>query len=242
MRYVGVTGFMSQASVKDALELVGNDTHAKLMVGVLASSKTLRGERNKYPERYPLVSEIARIFVPDRRALNLIHYATDDQLTLREQLCHLMKLGGPWLDGFQLNVYWPDKDAIPLDAKYVVLQLGPRALSDEGDLERLARSVYSYVGYIKAVLIDASGGRGVPIDPEKAEAYIKAIRDFCGNTFDIGIAGGLNADNLDRVRDLVQRYDLSIDAEGGLRYPVTDRMSTESMCRYVAAGFGMIED
>jgi len=67
--YIGITGFVSAAEVKvaitsyrDACATTRRDPTHDLMVGVLASSKTLDGEANKYPLRYPKRERIFDVF------------------------------------------------------------------------------------------------------------------------------------------------------------------------------------
>lgn len=76
--YIGVTGFMTRVEVRAVLETVPAGSKYRLMVGVLMSSKTLRGEQNKWPGRYPKRETVPKIFVDDPRTFNLVHYATDN--------------------------------------------------------------------------------------------------------------------------------------------------------------------
>lgn len=246
--YIGVTGFMTNVAVDFALKAFdrlayGGSRDHLLMVGVLASSKTLRGETNKYPNRYPAVSKIAEIFPPHRRTLNLVHYATDDQHTLREQIEELLKLGGRDLDGFQLNVTWPEPTAIGVgNGKRVVLQLNARALEQAGnDAVTVSSMLADYRTFITDVLIDASGGRGIPIDVEKAEEYVAVISENNRN-LGIGIAGGLSLKSLDQInqiKELIERFPfLSIDAEGKLRTS-EDHLDIKTMEDYIVEADGL---
>lgn len=246
--YIGVTGFMTRGEVNQALATLDNlerekmrSPHHLLMVGVLASSKTLAGGTNKYPKRYPKVTEIEPIFPPDRRTLNLIHYATDDQETLYEQLCQLVEYSGPYLDGFQLNIAWPNPDTLShFGAEHdmrIVLQLGSRALElCEHDPKKVVRELKQYDGLISHVLLDMSGGKGVPMDPAKTAEYVDALHSFNESLsgpcpeFGVGIAGGLAGGAFEPIKNLVQKYKgLSIDAEGRLRSSQDD------------LGYGMVD-
>jgi hypothetical protein len=221
--YIGVTGFMSTEEVSSALkefEALFNWRRCKLMVGVLASSKTLAGGTNKWPNRYPKVGDIAGLFPQNNRALNLIHYSTDDRGTLKYQLQEMIRLGGDRLHGFQLNIRWPDPESIAfLQGRRVVLQLGRRALDEVGnDPKAAADRLDAYRGIVTDVLVDASGGNGIPIDVDTAMAYVSAISRQPG--FGVGVAGGLSASTLDPLWRLVDTWpSLSIDAEGRLRTP-----------------------
>jgi len=237
--YIGVTGFMKKAEVSAALETLDrlpNASAHKLMVGVLASGKTLAGRLNKWPNRYPNINDIATLFPSDRRTVNLIHYATDDRRTLEEQLFTLIRLGGKYLDGFQLNVRWPDPETIKditCNCNRLVLQLGRGALEEAGnDPEFAAKCLDAYEGVITDVLVDASGGRGIPIDPGAAQAYVRAI-GARHPRLGIGVAGGLSSQAVGQLQPLVGPFpNLSMDAEGRLRTP-EDHLDIEAMKDYI---------
>lgn len=243
--YIGVTGFMTREEVATAIEALDglpNWSTRMLMVGILASSKTLRGETNKWPNRYPNIRNIARLFPSHRRTINLIHYATDDQHTLPEQLGQLIELGGRYLDGFQLNVTWPEPSRIAVGkGKRVVLQLNRRALAAcDNDPDRVAEQLDHYIEFITDVLVDASGGLGIPMDIGVAEVYVRAIgvrhRDL-----GIGVAGGLSHEGMERLQSLADKFpNLSVDAEGRLRTPAPeDNLNIEAMRAYISIADGL---
>lgn len=244
--YIGVTGFMSRDEVLAALEAIDhlpNWSDRKLMVGVLASSKTLAGQSNKWPNRYPKVDDIAELFPADRRTVNLIHYATDDCHTLGDQLEALVRLGGKYLDGFQLNVRWPDPSTIIVVPPYmrVVLQINPRALADaDNNPATVAKFLTDYNGVISDVLIDASGGRGTLMDPIAARGYLEAIV-AAHPKLGIGVAGGLSAQTVGQLQKLVDLFPkLSVDAEGRLR-TTDDHLDLQAMKTYISVADGLFD-
>ncbi|MFZ2682110.1 MAG: hypothetical protein WAZ14_03395 [Patescibacteria group bacterium] len=232
------------AAALASLDDLPNWSTRVLMVGVLASSKTLRGETNKWPNRYPNVFDIVGLFPPHRRTVNLIHYASDDYHTLPEQLDQLMDLGGRYLDGFQLNVTWPEPSRIDIGKRMrVVLQLNRKALEvHDNNPERVAKELDWYKPYITDVLIDASGGLGIPMDVEIAEAYVRAIG---GRHTDlgIGVAGGLSHEGMKDIRPLAEKFpNLSLDAEGRLRTPAPeDRIDVDAMQSYISIADGLFD-
>jgi hypothetical protein len=242
--YIGVTGFMTEVEVAAAVaafDALPNSRQRVLMVGVLASSKTLRGEQNRWPNRYPKVGEIARLLSPHRRVLNLIHFATDDQHTLRDQIEQLMDFGGRYLDGFQLNMSWPEPDHFRVvQGMRIVLQLGPRALAMCNDPDQVAVRLDDYNSLITDVLLDGSGGHGVPIDVESAATYVRAI-GARHRELGLGVAGGLSHEGLDRIQPLMDEFPwLSFDAEGRLRTPAPeDTLDLELTRRYIAKAGSM---
>lgn len=218
--YIGVTGFMSRLEVEAVLSIFPENGPRDLMVGVLASAKTMAEPPIpvRWPQRYPRKEDIADIFVDDPRAVNLVHYATDDRHTLGEQLPRIP--GGDLMHGYQLNVAWPSINPMKQATKdrRVVLQIGRKAVEEAKDSpSQVAWELSFYRDFVTDVLFDPSGGKGLPLDLDRAAAFVKAIAEACP-TLGIGIAGGLSADRLPEVAPLLKRFPfLSIDAEGRLR-------------------------
>ncbi len=228
--YIGITGFMSRNEVKwawDAFEKTRLSPDYKLMVGVLASLKTLYGHANKWPNRYPAVKDISGIFIQDATMLNLVHYNSKNTDMLFVQLMALTELIGVELfDGFQLNIAWPNElEILAYKAHYpgkkIVLQVGGDDFETiENSPEKLVERLMVYdVGLIDYVLLDTSGGKGKTLDPEKLKDYLAAIdkeSDF--HDMGVGVAGGLSWDTMHLLKPLLKQIPyLSIDAEGKLR-------------------------
>ncbi|MFH0987851.1 MAG: hypothetical protein V1763_00580 [Parcubacteria group bacterium] len=235
--YIGITGFMSPDEVERIMNVVRIDGNRNLMVGVLASSKTLHGFKNKYPGRYPSVRRIKDIFFQRPAMLNLIHYSTDAPETLAAQLGKLMQWGGNKVHGFQLNVAWPSVAEIRehkrrYPATTIVLQVGKHAMElVDSSPNACAERVAQYDGVVDYVLIDPSGGRGEPLSVVTARDYLSAIRNH-GIKMGLVVAGGLCAATLSRIKPLIKEFpDLSIDAEGRLRTP-DDHLDIEAAIAY----------
>src|SRR3989344_4138009 len=182
--YIGITGFMSKDEVAHILGHVPYNGYRQVMIGILASLKTMQGIQNKWPNRYPTVDKITNIFQPHPRALNLIHYNTKQTETLDRQLDVMTMLGGPHLHGFQLNIAWPPSALLAAYRKQyskmiVVLQIGEHALALTGHSpHRVAEELaLNYDGLVDAILIDPSGGYGKSLNPSKARDYLDAIRE-----------------------------------------------------------------
>lgn len=239
--YIGVTGFMSREEVKTALAAAPHGCHRRLMVGVLASEKTLRYETNKYPRRYPSCLDIHKIFVDDSRALNLVHYATrsigpTDELY--RQMYRAMEFGGPDCHGIQLNVSTPPRedDILRFRGSYPDAVVVCQWRWGWGWGEQLPWM--STPENFSGVLIDASGGRGVLFDEQQVRSDLARVTP-CWDV-GIGIAGGLCAESLELVRPLLAEWpELSIDAEGKLRTPADD-LNIEAMKAYLRAAFEMV--
>lgn len=244
--YIGVTGFISRDEVNEALKEVFLSEY-RLMVGVLMSSKTLRGEQNKWPHRYPKKDEVGGIFIDSERVLNLIHYSTDQPEGLPEQLKEITTLAGPYLDGFQLNISWPSVDSLKeyfeaYPEKTLILQIGSRALSKIESLEKFKELLTAYRPIISGVLIDESDGTGRLFDSDRASHYLQTASEVQG--LGLGVAGGLQTQTLHQLYPLIEKFSgLSIDAEGGLRTPSPeDALSVSCMQDYLREAFLMLDD
>ncbi|MGN6107740.1 MAG: hypothetical protein ACTHU0_21705 [Kofleriaceae bacterium] len=216
--YIGVSGFMTRAEVQAALGAFP-DCGRKLMVGVLVSAKTLRGETNSYPRRYPRPEDIAGIFVDDPRCLNMVHFASDEPPDV-ETLIRLVDVGGPCCHGVQFNVSWPRPDSIlAMRTACYAGKREPRLVFQVNDLTRPVRAwraiAERYNGVVTDVLLDGSWGRGVTLKPWVVAAAAAAVRAGWRGV-GLGVAGGLCAEALPSVARLL-RDGVSIDAEGRLR-------------------------
>lgn len=238
--YIGVTGFVIPAEVKHALSVFEGmlgwkiDSH-DLMVGVLVSSHTLVGERGKFEVRYPKVKEIQKILSPHRRVINLVHYATHDPQTLGQQLTDIVQLSGNYLDGFQLNMVWPDPARLKvIRGMRVVLQLGSVAIKSlDFDPEKIAERLDRYDGIITDVLIDRSGGRGRAINVEETVGLAEAVNARHPELL-FGVAGGLSRETLKSLIPMKEKFgcNFSVDAEGKLRNE-WDRLKWDDMTDYL---------
>ncbi len=253
-QYIGITGFAAQREVLGLLPLIARADVARrsVMIGALASLKTLTGERTRHGDLYPPIERIGYVFADHPNAFNLIHYSTDDQPGLSVQLTRLAQLGGPYLHGVQLNIAWPDREHLALfrqrhpDLK-IVLQIGSRAFDIvERSPEKLAAKVAEYDGLVDHALLDGSGGRGVPLDAITLLPHLEALAPLAERGLGLGVAGGLAPDNVRTVMEpLVREFPaLSFDAENRLRLPAAKRLHDGYVRRYlreaiVACGRGV---
>ena len=214
MRYVGVSGFVSRAEADFALSVL--PAGLTLMVGVLASPKSLSDIKNAWHKRYAAPADISGVFSPDPRCLNLLHWS-DDKPADAARVRQLRTVAGPYCHGFQLNLEsWPltaDAASEMCDTD-IVLQFRP-GVSSATDLVRTVDSLQESRAH---VLFDGSGGRGRLVDMAAAVASIGKLRDVLPPHVHYGVAGGLCADTLGlAMRPALIESRLSIDAEGRLR-------------------------
>ncbi len=221
--YIGVTGFMLRQEVDWVLKTLPEDFGRLVMIGVLVSGKTLHGQPNKWPNRYPKGEVLKTLFPDNRHALNLIHFNTKEPERLLYDMCLAQDLCGSNCHGFQLNIAWPDKKVLQdykakaqFHHKTIVLQVGGKALDEMGrHPTRVMARVQEYAGLVDYVLIDPSGGLGKEFELSLARNYLE--RQNIAPDVGFGIAGGLHGENIERLRELASKYEFSIDAEGKLR-------------------------
>lgn len=257
--YIGVTGFTKLVEVAAALSIFPENSERKLMVGVLATWKSLRDipMKPRWAKQTPDPKLICDLFRSDKQVLNLVHYSTqegqensmvNDMIKIHEFVGHQ----NPNFHGFQLNLAWPDVDLF--DSQYLsdyqknafrpcrdwlVLQIGQKAVEMAGGTPRgVADKLYHYVGTVDGILLDPSGGLGKPFDTERAREFLSEIAER-GWNLGLGVAGGLGPDSLDLVEPLVSEFpDLSIDAQGRLRNAEND-LDPESVKTYLTKALQM---
>lgn len=248
--YVGVTGFTNRTQVEAAISAFTRASRRVLMVGVLASHKSLRGVplQRTWAVQTPHLETLAELFVMSDQVLNLVHYAADqgDLGHLADDLAFIAQYAGLCLGGFQLNIPWPDpqvlracrknRDRFPLSPHFV-LQVSAEAVAEAGGtMEGVAARLAAYEGVADYALFDASGGKGKPLDADRALAFLCACR---GLRLRFGVAGGLGADSLSLVEPVLAEFpETSFDAQGKLQGP--DGLNVPNMERYLARAAALV--
>ena len=218
--YIGVTGFMNRGEVLFALSLLPKKLYFSLMVGILVSEKTLSGNFNKHPYKYPKKERISEIFVEDPRVFNVVHFHTGNHLRLSEQLNEIVDLSGNYLHGFQLNIAWPEVSQIEEFKKFnckhlIILQINKKTLT--GSMNDFLDKLGNYVHVIDAVLFDLSGGEGKLLNVSKSLEYLRSIKERYP-FLNLGVAGGLGPKTLNILNPIDDEFEtLSRDAEQGLQ-------------------------
>jgi hypothetical protein len=227
------------------------------MVGVLASQKTLRGEPNKWPARYPVREKLASVFVGHERAINLIHLHSEPGRQLLHDMEAVHELGVfnfgsvSQLCGFQLNVRWPERRILERYRKsfdseirrmVIVLQVGNGAMEDVGwNPGDMAERVKEYGDLVDYVLVDPSGGRGIKFNPGLIVPCLRAIKEKCRQELRTVVAGGLGPETLHLVEPLLQEFPgISIDAEGAL-LGEDGKQDLKKTCLYLQRSFDMFD-
>jgi hypothetical protein len=246
--YIGVTGFTTAGEALDLLRSVQGDAGGRrVMIGVLASVRTLRGHEEPWgARRHPRVTAIADLFPDHPLAWNAVHFHSAGEEPLAASLEALIRLAGPRLHGVQLNIAWPAAGTLAeVRAAHpgvaFILQIAGDALAAmEGSVERVARRLAEeYAGLIDGVLFDASRGRGIPFVVDEAAAFLAAVAAASPGLI-LAVAGGLSPETLYLLEPLVRRLPaLAIDAEGRLR-DAEDRLVPERAAEYVQRAVEML--
>ncbi|MDO8566767.1 MAG: hypothetical protein Q7R58_01290 [bacterium] len=250
--YIGITGFMSLPEVvvcNNAFREAVSNTNEKggtlpadlkFMVGVLVNIKTLLGETNRRPNRYPPIARVPEIFsLKDRHLLRTIHYNTDDI----ERVEQIMAIAPADIDALQLNIRWANPVKLQkVRRKYpnlrIILQVGAGALADVSEPEDiylgLGKALRAYEGVADDFLVDSSGGEGKELDVWKTFACLADSEIPRGMM--PGAAGGRDADNLSGFQGLVRRLGrpINFDAERRLRTD-EDHLDLAKASRYLSS-------
>jgi hypothetical protein len=221
--YVGITGFTDREQVQTLSRYAHMNDGRLFMVGLLMSSKTLRGESNKWPNRFPTSENMGNIFTDSIGVLNMIHFHADKDRNLGAEMEAALYRVGRRTDGFQLNMVWPDVKQIQrVKAIYphlkIVIQVGERSFRSvqNSPRELAAKLKREYSDVADYVLFDMSGGTGKDLDLSLTGRCLSEIREKLPN---VGLvaAGGLCGENIADILPLIRKIpDLSFDAEGKL--------------------------
>jgi len=217
-------------------------------MGVLVSSQSLRGEPNKWPNRYPNTRKIAGVFTHNPDTFNVIHYNTDQPATLSNQLTEVRRLAGPNLHGFQINMAWPSVTELRRFTdqnpdQQMILQINREAFwAVEGLTGGIIYKLkQEYLGFVDHILLDLSAGYGRPLDTAWARQQLQELQG-AELGIGLGVAGGLGPASLQLVEPLAKDFpELSIDAEARLR-DGNDNLDLDLVQDYLRQAFVMFGD
>jgi hypothetical protein len=226
--YIGVTGVTTPKEAEETLLGFPPRISRKLMIGVLVSRESMRGEPvgSRWEKQFPPMEGIDKLFLDDPKLLNLFHYS-NRQPQASSMLADMLKLhdiGGPNLHGTQLNIPWPQinqlddyRRAVGYDSR-IVLQIGKESMVQAGhSFDRAVEMLSHYIGLIDDILFDMSGGTGHAIYATHALEFLRLVSD---QRWDLGfsVAGGLGPNSTHLVTGVHNEFThLSIDAQHNLR-------------------------
>jgi len=226
--YIGITDFENHDQVKAMVEIFKEASAGKkprtLMVGVMMSHSTLRGIPTKWAEVWPQKELVGDLFLRELNpfVLNTLHYADFKQRTTHDDLTEAISWadmrGG--LHAVQLDMPWPDLKVVGMREFHMILQVGTVAINAcDNDRNAVVSKIGEYKDAVEVILLDLSGGKGIPLDAKLLAEYIRDIKNRYDNHFIIAVAGGLGPDTMHLIESIVEEFpDISIDAQGKLRF------------------------
>ncbi|MFA6461960.1 MAG: hypothetical protein WCV90_06880 [Candidatus Woesearchaeota archaeon] len=179
--YVGITGPVSVQETRDICKefsevVYSMDSPHIPMLGFLVSYKTLN-EQPTQNRRYPPINALKDLLrATDKRVLTMVHYNSKEVDTLSTQVAQIFN--GIYEEGLckaiQLNIVWPDIGQVDRIKEQhpdmqIVFQASHKAMEGKTP-NQIATGVRCYGDSISYVLIDPSGGRGMPFDLESSVA------------------------------------------------------------------------
>ena len=233
--YVGITGPVNIKETKYICKEFSEagysmDSPHIPMLGFLVSYKTLNG-RTTQNRRCPPANSLPELLrSTNGRVLTMVHYYSKKMKTLSNQVAQIFDgvYENALCKAIQLNIVWPDIGQVAKIREQhpdmqVVFQASHKA-TDGKTPNQIAKNVQDYGDSISYVLIDPSGGRGMPFDLESSVAIYSELRDQCPDLA-IGFAGGFTGENVaPRLKEIFKQIEedkFCIDAEGGLRDKIT---------------------
>jgi phosphoribosylanthranilate isomerase len=215
-------------------------TMGRFAVGMLMSEKTgLQGIPNRHGSIYPLPKDASDIvsarfdfeknYPGGEPLLVLLHYNTDHPEIIGDQLNEAIEPIAEGIDGVQVNNLKFGRQVNSLTRFKrehpdvpVILQAHRKMLADLEPSE-FAKKLSSVQDIVDYVWLDLSGGLGIDVDSSAMRPYIETIKIEVPAMM-IGVAGGLNAQNLDeKIGPLLGDHpDLSWDSQTGVQYKSGD--------------------
>ena len=229
--YVGITGpANSQETIDICREFSEagysmNSPHIP-MLGFLVSYKTLNGQAIKN-KRYPPVNTLSKLLeATDGKVLTMVHYNSREIDSLSNQISHVFEgiYENNLCRALQLNIVSPDisqvqkiKETHP--EMLIVFQASNKFMKGKSP-EEISKEIKEYGDSINYVLIDPSGGRGIPFNLESSITIYSELKEKCPDLTG-GFAGGFTGKNvssrLNKIITQTKEKDFCIDTEGGMR-------------------------
>lgn len=257
-QYTGVCDVVSPDDVRAMLSELRNsraDSERRLMVGIMTHPAVINPDaklpdevRHAIQSEFPSIEQISQGFIDDPDVMNTIHYAdlygpngprkAGEAPDVLKNLELCVEHGGPNLDAIQLDLVWPDPDALlEFRRKHpdieIVLQLGKFSFGEDGKIDEVevTKRLSEYGRSVDHVLLDLSMGKGRQMTDDDVTSLKKLMWAIQDATPDIGLAiagglgagSGLNSPNqsvysMESLRDIARDFPgVSIDAQGGLK-------------------------
>jgi phosphoribosylanthranilate isomerase len=228
--YIGITGFTEKKQILNTLDYINLiESEKNYMFGFLVSKKTLSFEeiKNKRYLNFKSFKELKDLMdLSSNRPniINMIHFNTNNK-EFSKELIPLLKELGTSVEAIQFNLSFINLEEYKILRKEfpklkLLFQLNNTILENYSSSE-----IYSTLKEInfEYLLIDLSGGNGTGLEPKHLINFYNEF-DLNHLKINIGIAGGLSGDNVKRIMEILNEYNIDyfIDAESKLRDKLSD--------------------
>ncbi len=227
-QYIGVTGI---TTLDDAENMNESLEGYFGMYGILMSRKRL--SENKYDGRWADIRDIPDLMrnMPEN-SLRTIHWCDNE---FRPDLLEkVMNISKGLCNAVQLNIAYPSPELLKQFKEKnpevkIIYQIERCTFKDP---RIMAQELEKYAPLVDYAIIDASGGEGIPIDKEVSRNIAVELEKL-----DLGIvfAGGLTAQKVIEISDLIKEFNASIDAEGRLMNEER-KLDNTKVKEYIKAG------
>ncbi len=225
--HIGITGFTWKEEILQALQEFPRQfpTKRKIKIGVMVADESIDTTQDKWRRRLARPEDLSNIFQPDSRAINLIHFHSEEQNPekLFEQLCRLKELAGPHCHGFQLNSYLPDpklliKFAVQRQKTIIGLQILTQAFNSlEHSAKVLANRLAEYEHLVDYVTLDPNYIYGYPFQMTMLANQLRALTGKKLH-MNLGVTGILCPDTFPFITSLAKEFpDLSVEEGESVR-------------------------
>ena len=257
--YVGITGPVNIQETKDICREFSEVGYSMgsphiPMLGFLVSYKTLNGQATQN-RRYPSANSLPELLrATDGQVLTMVHYNSKEIDTLSNQVAQIFDgvYEGGLCRAIQLNIVWPDIGQVARIKEQhpdmqIVFQASHKAM-DGKTPNQIAKGIRDYGDSISYILIDPSGGRGMPFDLESSVTIYSELGEQCPD-LTVGFAGGFTGENVaPRLKEILEKIkanNFCIDAEGGLRDKITsaygdDLLNIKKVKRYLSSASSVL--
>jgi len=166
--FIGVTGFVNPSQIEIVKGRIEEDCKdLKFFAGTLLNPDILKGKKENGPGNrfFPDVNLLPEIFLKKPNLFNIVHFYSTDQKTLLSDMLKITELAGKNLDGFQLNMNWPNVKDIEeyrkmFPEKIIMLRVNWDALETVSYLSGLLAEKISqeYKNLVDYILLDYEDG------------------------------------------------------------------------------------
>ncbi|NTW89996.1 MAG: hypothetical protein HGB37_03775 [Candidatus Moranbacteria bacterium] len=224
--HICIAGITRPEHWKQIVSHIPEKPNQIVIIESMVCHETLLGKASEYPKRFVSLSELRTLLGRHPNVLNLVRYSTSERSSVDSQLRRIIELCGPGIDGFQLELAWPDIEQLrrflAMFPKKLVLKIGRQAYEDVGRSKiRLSSRLLRYHGLIQDIQLNLTEGSEDQFDPDQTLDLLKTLHVL---PFGVGISGRLSdsTDSRDLERVLRLYPGVNISALRDLRSEADD--------------------